>query len=165
MKRPIRPFWENVDRRGENDCWPWLGYKKPSGHGLTQMKSMPLHAHRKAWILTHGDIPRDLCVNHRCDNAACCNPAHLYLGTRADNMIDLWLKTGAAERRENNRRTILTEEQLRQLWYMRKVEKKTLAECGRSFGVHLSTIARYITAYRRVLLERRRADRSSRFAV
>jgi hypothetical protein len=27
-------------------------------------------------------------VLHRCDVKACCNPAHLYLGTRADNARD-----------------------------------------------------------------------------
>ena len=79
-------FWSKVKKGEPNECWPWLGFKKSSGHGLTSYKSCPTHASRKAWILTYGSVPWDQCVNHRCDNAACCNPAHLYLGSRADNM-------------------------------------------------------------------------------
>jgi hypothetical protein len=63
-------FWAKVERGTDDVCWPWIGYKKPSGHGLTIYKSMPMHASRKAWILTHGHIAEGLCVNHRCDNAA-----------------------------------------------------------------------------------------------
>lgn len=41
-----------------------------------------------AYTLTKGVIPDGLVVRHRCDNAACCNPAHLELGTALDNVRD-----------------------------------------------------------------------------
>lgn len=45
-------------------------------------------ATRLVWFIANGADPYPLFVLHRCDNTKCCNPAHLFLGTQADNMID-----------------------------------------------------------------------------
>lgn len=158
IQRNATAFWKKVARGADADCWPWKGFRKASGHGLTSYKSTPIHASRKAYILTHGPIQADLCVNHRCDNAACCNPSHLYLGTRADNMIDFWSKTPAGERTQRGRPTTLNAEQLEKLWQRRR-NGASLKECASEFGVHVATICRYITAVRKQKLEKIRADR------
>lgn len=45
-------------------------------------------AHRLAFELEYGPIPKDFVVCHRCDNPPCCNPEHLSIGTQADNIAD-----------------------------------------------------------------------------
>lgn len=160
VRGPRLPFWEKVKRGAEADCWPWTGFRKKSGHGLTSYKSAPIHASRKAWILTHGPVPSALSVLHRCDNAACCNPSHMYLGTRADNMIDYWQNTPPEQRGARGRPSVLDDGQLSTLWQMRK-KGATLKECAEVFDVHHSTIWRYVTARRKELVRKMQAVRLS----
>lgn len=153
-------FWSKVKRGAPDECWPWVGFRKSSGHGLTSYKSMPCHASRKAWILTHGPISSELCVNHRCDNASCCNPSHMYLGSRADNMVDLWNKTPPDER-IGGRKCVLTDKELDELWKMRR-SGALLRDCANHFGVHIATICRYITARRKLALKKFHSGHSDR---
>lgn len=154
-------FWTKVDRKGPEDCWPWLGYVKDSGHGLTSIKGQPVYTSRKAWILTHGPIKDGLHVLHKCDNAVCCNPDHMYLGTRLDNILDQWEQPAAEDRGpRNGRRFMLTDEQLELLWLMRK-EGATLRACADHFEIHFATVARYVTAIRKEKLQQLRAKVSA----
>jgi hypothetical protein len=156
--RRMGGFWEKVSRASEAECWPWTGYMKESGHGLTSYKSMPIHASRKAWILTHGPIADELCVCHRCDNAACCNPSHMYLGTKIDNMIDRFEHTPSDERGQRSRSTVLTTEQIGQMYQLRR-EGATLQQCADTFGVCRETVRRYVLNRRKERLAKLRSDR------
>lgn len=71
----------------QDGCWDWLGYKQPEGYGTFPHRGTH-YAHRVSYQLHVGPIPDGLHVLHSCDNPPCSNPAHLFLGTVADNMHD-----------------------------------------------------------------------------
>lgn len=83
-------FWDKVIKTDE--CWYWLGAKKGRGYGHIWLNGHMLAAHRIAWILSYGEIPLGTCVLHKCDNPACVNPSHLFLGNNLDNTLDMVAK-------------------------------------------------------------------------
>jgi hypothetical protein len=80
-------FWLRVDSSSADGCWEWTG-RRVDEYGQFDIFGSSWKAHRFAWMLTNGD-PGDLCVCHSCDNPPCCNPAHLFLGTKQDNAMDM----------------------------------------------------------------------------
>jgi len=81
-------IWSKVAKAGADECWPWTHGKTLAGYGQTTVNGEKRLAHRLAWELAVGPIPAGLCILHRCDNPPCCNPAHLFLGTKKDNAAD-----------------------------------------------------------------------------
>ena len=69
-------------------CHIWHGSINHAGYGKLNVRNKSLAAHRLAWSLKHGPIPEGMILCHRCDVRRCCNPDHLVLGTRGDNMAD-----------------------------------------------------------------------------
>lgn len=89
----LRRFWAKVDTSaGPNACWPWTGYRDAKGYGSFWFKGQMRKAHRAVYELVHGAPPAELSVMHTCDIRCCVNPAHLVLGTQADNMRDAMRK-------------------------------------------------------------------------
>lgn len=85
-------FWSKVDRSGgPKACWEWRGHLTSDGHGQVKIRSLTksaLKTHRVAYMLSKGLIPSGLVIRHKCDNAPCCNPAHLVKGTVSQNVQD-----------------------------------------------------------------------------
>lgn len=86
---PIAPrFWKKVDKRGPDECWPWLASFGFRNYGKFKLGKTYVAAHRVAYMLTYDDFNPKLNVCHTCDNPSCCNPKHLFQGTHSDNMTD-----------------------------------------------------------------------------
>ena len=107
-------FWSRVDRSaGPLGCWLWMGTRKRGslGYGAVTVREAGvrrvLFPHRLSWALTLGPVPSGALVLHSCDVPFCVNPAHLRLGTQADNVHD-----AQARGRYRNGRTKLTLAQL-----------------------------------------------------
>ena len=81
-------FWANVDKRGSDECWDWLGQRLPRGYGRLSFNGKQYYAHRLAYELAHGAIGDGMVVCHSCDRPQCCAPHHLWEGSQSDNMVD-----------------------------------------------------------------------------
>lgn len=141
----IDTFWNNVKiTNNPDDCWEWQAGLHKQGYGTVRFGTMML-SHRVAWILSHGNIPNDLDVLHKCDNPPCCNPNHLFLGTHTDNMQDRERKgRHNAPCGENNKKHKLTENNVR---YIRKRYAQggiTMRELANENGVYMTCVAKVI---------------------
>jgi len=95
-------FWRKIDKNGPipahcaalGPCWLWTGSTYSNGYGNIQLrivgeaKSHRALTHRVSYLLNYSYLPAGLEVCHACDVRNCCNPAHLFLGTRKDNADD-----------------------------------------------------------------------------
>lgn len=81
---------EKIEFGGPDDCWLWVAGKSRAGYGVVGTSLKVCYAHRKSYEAENGDGSVDgLVVRHKCDTPACVNPAHLEIGTQADNMRDM----------------------------------------------------------------------------
>lgn len=84
--RKKHKFWSTIVI-AESGCWNWGGSRAKDGYGIFRC-GPESRAHRVAYLFGKGVIPKGLWVLHHCDNPACCNPLHLYVGTAKQNSRD-----------------------------------------------------------------------------
>jgi hypothetical protein len=124
-------------RRTDTDCLEWAGSRGPQGYGLVRQPPKTVRTHRAVMECVVGPIPSSLFVCHECDNPPCVNPAHLFVGTPADNSRDALAK-GRLKSEELH--AVLTESQVREIFRRRSSGEKAV-DLGREFGVSDRTVA------------------------
>ena len=142
-------LWSKVDKRGENECWEWKGYKNDDGYGRTWINDKGYYAHRVIYSIVY---PNSINLNapsstdetgfllHTCDNPSCCNPRHLWVGSHWDNMADKVKKGRSADfSGDKGPRCKLTMEQAMQI---RKLRKSGISakELAKKFEISLSSM-------------------------
>lgn len=124
-----------------NDCFEYQGFRNTQGYGRLNRT----YTHRLSWEMVNGPIPEGLCVLHKCDNPPCVNPDHLFLGTRADNMKDMWSKgrgrtVGASLPGEKHPMAIMTDAKVISMRSDRS-NGVPLLELSERYGVAVPTVS------------------------
>lgn len=113
------------------------------GYGRCRVGGREWFAHRLSFTLFVGPIPEGACVCHRCDNPACVNPDHLFLGTQADNLKDM-------ARKQRSGRLILTQDEVDHMFVLHLAGEPP-REIARRLGVSVSHVRNVLTGRRRVV--------------
>lgn len=134
-------FWQKVDKGA--GCWVWGGARDRDGYGNFNDKGKVYRAHRYAYMVHYGVDPGPWYVCHKCDNPACVNPDHLFLGDQKANRRDA-MRKGRVPRGVQNGRAKLTPEIV---LLMRKLHKEgtvTATVLAEQYGVDRTTVQQAI---------------------
>jgi hypothetical protein len=97
-------YWDKVDVRGPDECWPWLGAPDNDGYGRVNIDNQSRTAHSVGLEIELGrPIRPGYIACHTCDMRLCQNPRHLYEGTDQTNARDM-----VTRNRYNNGATVRT---------------------------------------------------------
>jgi len=103
--------------------------------------------HRVSWMVHNGPIPAGLIVCHRCDNPPCVNPDHLFLGTKAENSLDM-VRKGRQKRGESLPQSKLTDAQIQEIKSLTNIPQRQI---GKMFGISQGAVSMIRSGQRRGL--------------
>lgn len=132
-------LWEKLEKDLPDDvCWPFRGARTARGYGKLGEDGRTLLAHRVMYAWAHHPIGRNDVVMHTCDNPACCNPAHLTVGSLSDNTQDMIAKGRhfTPWRGENAKHSKLTEDDVRAI----RASPLGYRRLAKQYGVNRCTI-------------------------
>ena len=127
-----------------NQCWLWTAYSLQSGYGAFRYGDTIVTAHRTSFELFSGQIPEGMHVRHACDTPACVQPAHLLIGTHADNMRDMAERGRAVNDPALGSRhynAVLTEDDVKEIRKLRENRAVKLEVLADRYGVGPSQIS------------------------
>ena len=136
----VSRFWSKVHVSDPSSCWEWTGAKKFGGYGEIGHEGKNKSAHRLAYEFANGPIPEGLFVCHRCDNPACVNPSHLFVGTQLENALDC-VEKGRMPRGNNRAFSKLTDSQVLEIRARYSSGSVYQADLASEYGVSESNIS------------------------
>jgi len=125
------------------DCHLWTASTNKFGYGKLAVGSNNWTlAHRFSYELNKGEVPEGLCVLHTCDNPACVNPEHLYLGDYKQNAVDREQRQrGNHAFGEKHGRNKLSVDSVRKIREEFQTGKFSFRQLGKIYGVDGKTVA------------------------
>lgn len=151
-KQPVtteQRFWPKVDKRSDDECWNWLASKDTKGYGVILHEGVLWRAHRVSWLLHNKSLNKDDNVLHKCDNPACVNPSHLFLGTQIENLDDMTRKGrryinihSKGERNPNVKLSIEDVSEIKTLYFTTTMN---IDDIAKRFDVNWTTIQRIVS--------------------
>lgn len=139
-------FWSKVDKTAPSGCWLWTASVNANGYGMFRVdNARPTKlAHRFSYELAHGVNPGQMHVCHQCDTPRCVNPAHLWLGTDADNLADMRAKGRANDsvRAKGEQHGCAKISQAQALAVLAQPRAESHASISRRLGVGYGTVKR-----------------------
>ena len=127
----------------ESGCWIWTAGLNSKGYGTVRDGQTLKMTHRVSYELHVGQIPDGMHVLHKCDTPACVNPAHLFLGTHADNMTDKVSKCRQSKGETHNTAK-LTAAQVREIRFAYATRQMTQQALADKYGVSRSLVGKIV---------------------
>lgn len=127
-------FLKYINKKGE--CWIWSSARNNKGYGFFSYKGKATLAHRFSYEVYVGNIKKGFQICHICDNPACVNPKHLFMGTQIQNMKDcVQKKRNRPPRGEKHPSAKLTINNVKKIRKMYETGNYFHKELGIMFGV------------------------------
>lgn len=161
-RHDVDRFLSKVRVDKKSSCHMFAGYRTWEGYGRFSIGGYSEVAHRVAWTIANGQVPKGLWVLHTCDNPPCVNPKHLCLGTRQDNANDMLARgrsKGAVGEGYGNAK--LMKYQVRNILRLFHTDGFPVCAIAERHSVSHSTVRRIVLGegwkhvYKKFMLERR----------
>jgi len=157
MAKSLQERFDEKYVEAPSGCWEWIGSKNWDGYGMigiagTDRLSWKIRiAHRISYALHVGEIPAGINVLHKCDNPACVNPDHLFLGTQRQNVHDMIAKGRRVQADisgEKNPMSKLSKDDTKTIRHLYFAERRPQNEIADYFHVAQSCISKIVSGKR-----------------
>jgi hypothetical protein len=124
------------ERVTESGCQIWTAHVSKKGYGRIGVNNKVMMAHRVAYEVANGAIPKGMAVCHRCDVPSCINPNHLFLGTFYENSMDM-VKKGRHKHGESHFAAKLTDEDILKI----RSDNRSGSQIAKDYGISKNYIS------------------------